>query len=271
MITFAGIANGQWPNAWTSIGIPEGAVSGWVELRTSSDEWRFFTLDTLNFRIMSSSYSQTAQYVHNFTAPERLAGEEIYSLGLDLTGDDIVEFYVLSWYGTSQPYRQAFRIFDIASNTTVFERDDMAYSYDYPTISDIDQDNQYECTFKRYNYPSSENYFYEVYDTGVSTSLDAQPGVPQQIRLHQNFPNPFNPQTSIEYSLQSAGHVQLDVYNLIGQHVTTLVNERQEPGQHFTKWNGADRSGSTLASGNYYYQLRLDGKSIETRKMILLK
>ncbi|MCC6548816.1 MAG: T9SS type A sorting domain-containing protein [Ignavibacteriaceae bacterium] len=83
--------------------------------------------------------------------------------------------------------------------------------------------------------------------------------------LNQNYPNPFNPATTISYSLKTAGHAKIDVYNTLGQLVTTLVDFEQTPGEYKVIFDA-----SKLASGLYMYQMTVDNFVI-TKKMILIK
>ena len=94
--------------------------------------------------------------------------------------------------------------------------------------------------------------------------------VPRDLRLEQNFPNPFNPATTIRYRLPEAGGVSLEVYNLVGQRAAILVDEHQPAGSHTLIWDGRDDSGRPVASGVYVYRLRA-GDAVETRKLVLLK
>jgi hypothetical protein len=89
--------------------------------------------------------------------------------------------------------------------------------------------------------------------------------VPDQFRLSQNYPNPFNPTTQIEFSLPTAGPAKLVVYNVVGQAVTTLIDESLSAGVHTATWDA-----SNVASGVYFYRLTTDDHA-ESRKMMLLK
>jgi hypothetical protein len=93
---------------------------------------------------------------------------------------------------------------------------------------------------------------------------------PVQLTLLQNYPNPFNPTTTISYSLPEAARIQLDVYNLKGQLVKTLVNVDQAAGKHHAIWDGKDSNNHKVASGVYFYRLKA-GDSVLQRKMILMK
>ena len=97
-------------------------------------------------------------------------------------------------------------------------------------------------------------------------------GLPVEYVLSQAYPNPFNPTTTIEYSLSKSGHVSLIIYNLLGQEVTRLINGIQNAGYHKVTWDA-----SNMASGVYLYRLEVKGRRsasptfVQTRKMVLLK
>jgi flagellar hook assembly protein FlgD len=97
----------------------------------------------------------------------------------------------------------------------------------------------------------------------------SQPQVPDKFALSQNYPDPFNPSTTILYQLPQAGHVTLRVYNILGQEVATLVDEIQDAGYKSIEWNGR-----TVASGTYFYRMiATSGETtfLETRKMMIVK
>ena len=93
--------------------------------------------------------------------------------------------------------------------------------------------------------------------------------LPRHFELFQNYPNPFNPSTTIPYRLPAPAHVRLEVFNLLGQRVATLVDEEQQAGLHTAAWNGTDAAGRPVAAGLYLYRLRGIGTS-GTRRMVLL-
>ena len=94
--------------------------------------------------------------------------------------------------------------------------------------------------------------------------------VPVAAELGQNYPNPFNPETNIAYNIQQAGDVTIEVFNVKGQLVKTLVNSYQEAGNHTATWNGKDVNNSSVSSGVYFYKME-SGKFTFTRKMVLMK
>jgi hypothetical protein len=88
--------------------------------------------------------------------------------------------------------------------------------------------------------------------------------------LNGNYPNPFNPETTISYSVEKAGKVTLEVYNILGQKVRTLVNDTKDAGSHNVVWNGKDQAGNNVSSGVYFYRMK-NGNYSKTNKMILMK
>ncbi|MCB2229824.1 right-handed parallel beta-helix repeat-containing protein [bacterium] len=103
-------------------------------------------------------------------------------------------------------------------------------------------------------------------DIGDESDLD----LPYRFELSQNYPNPFNPVTTIEYSLPERSHVTIEVYNILGQTVRTLVDREISAGTYRTVWDGTTGSGRRVASGVYLYRFKA-GDHIETKKMLLLK
>lgn len=93
---------------------------------------------------------------------------------------------------------------------------------------------------------------------------------PYKFALSQNFPNPFNPVTTIRYEIAAPGDVTLKVYNLLGQEVRTLAAGRREAGVYTVVWDGRNEAGSAMASGIYFYRLST-ADFVQTRKMVLVK
>lgn len=263
--------NAQWTNEWTSSPIEAGVVSGWLNFQQIGNDWnaRLYSIDSLTFQIMQDGYSGTPQYVYTFTPSERLAGNQVYSLDVDLTGDNITEFYVLGYDGGSTPFRQSFKIFDITTNTILLEKNSPNFSYTFPSIFDVDNDGILEAVFSKYDYPSLTNYSLESYNTGVTTSVAGEAPF-MRFDLEQNYPNPFNPSTTIKYELNSIGNVRLQIFDIKGELIKTLVNDFQNSGSYEVVWNGTNNRGEKLSSGVYFYSVRI-GENISTKKMILLK
>ncbi|MDD2331796.1 MAG: FlgD immunoglobulin-like domain containing protein, partial [Candidatus Cloacimonetes bacterium] len=88
--------------------------------------------------------------------------------------------------------------------------------------------------------------------------------------LKGNYPNPFNPETTISYSVKEATPVTIEIYNLKGQLVKTLVRDTKAAGDHSVVWNGKDNNNQNVTSGVYFYKMNA-GKFSSTKKMILMK
>jgi len=99
----------------------------------------------------------------------------------------------------------------------------------------------------------------------MELSLFSDKSVPMEFSLKNNYPNPFNPVTTITYDLPELAYVNLTIYNLLGKKVTSLVSETQDAGYNSIQWDATN-----VASGMYFYQIRA-GQFVQTRKMVVLK
>jgi hypothetical protein len=99
---------------------------------------------------------------------------------------------------------------------------------------------------------------------------DRRTTFPHRFNLTQNYPNPFNPSTTIRYEIPKPSKVELHIYNVLGQHVATLVSEEQNAGRYTIVWNGRNDEGNQVSSGVYFYRLQA-ADFVETKKLMLLK
>ena len=127
-------------------------------------------------------------------------------------------------------------------------------------IYDIDGDGKDEVILNFW-----AGYPLEIWGDG-STSINNYPIKLPQLKLNQNFPNPFNPTTTINYQLKKSGYIELKIYNIKGQLVNTLVKGNQNVGNHSVIWNAKG-----ISSGMYFYQISVDGQLTKTKKAIYLK
>jgi hypothetical protein len=160
----------------------------------------------------------------------------------------------------------------------------------FKIVGNIPKDSS---VFRDYDFVLGKTYYYRVsaWDlTGhqseysdelevKATSVDEyqeEENRPPMYQLSQNYPNPFNSETMIWYYLPDVGYqpaeVEITIYNLLGKRVKSLVNEREYPGEHKIRWDGKDDSGKEVASGIYFYRLKVSGiELIKPKKMVLLK
>ena len=99
--------------------------------------------------------------------------------------------------------------------------------------------------------------------------------VPEKTSIHQNYPNPFNPITTIQYDIGLLDgltqNVSIDIYNLLGQHVKSLIKDVDHIGQYSIQWNGQDSFGQQMSTGVYFVQLKTQTGIVKNKKMMLLK
>ena len=106
--------------------------------------------------------------------------------------------------------------------------------------------------------------------TSVENNKNGNENIPASFSISQNFPNPFNPSTRINYYIPEGGLVSLKIYDILGREVCTLINEVKQAGTYSTEFNTEIISGKHLSSGVYFYKFQ-SGKYTETKKMLLLK
>ena len=131
-------------------------------------------------------------------------------------------------------------------------------------IFDIDGDGLKEIVIDDYY-----NNVLEIYGNGITTASTTSIN-PSSFKLNQNYPNPFNPITSISYQVQLSGDVTLNIYDVLGNRIKTLIDEPKAIGDYEIKWDGTNQMGERLSSGQYFYQLKV-GDFVSTKKMVLLK
>lgn len=175
-------------------------------------------------------------------------GLERFKIGVSTTGTNPDNFSIIS--GTN--YVQA---------STIWTQ----YTYDLTAYAGQQVRIGINCV-------SSDAYFFMVDDVQVTriTSGEDDLAPVATTKLFNNYPNPFNPETTIRFSIRDASPVTLEVYNVKGQRIRTLVNETKVSGNHEVTWNGKDDNGRNVSSGIYYYKMTA-GNYNTTKKMILIK
>ena len=146
-------------------------------------------------------------------------------------------------------------------NTELIPKDTITLVFESPPV---DQDKKRELVFVtkgRYAINAATTFFAEEADTteGVNS-----------FKMCQNFPNPSNPGTTFEFALPHAEHVNISIYNILGQKVATIADEVFEAGRHKIQWDGGSSSGQELASGIYFAKL-VAGHNSSTKKVVVVK
>ena len=112
--------------------------------------------------------------------------------------------------------------------------------------------------------PGQQNSSFDALSNDINELL------PSVFALHQNYPNPFNPSTNINYDLPEESYVTVTIFDIIGKHVKTLVQDNQSAGFKTIRWNGKNQNNENVAAGMYVYQIK-SGLNVLSKKMILLR
>jgi tetratricopeptide (TPR) repeat protein len=146
----------------------------------------------------------------------------------------------------------------------------LIYKYD---LKDFDQAEQMFKTVIA-NYPehmTAQSAKEELESMGKKYGEDEMAATESANKLSiENYPNPFNPDTHIQFTLPEEGQVTAAIYNSMGQEVTTLLHEKLAQGKHSIQWNGKDHNGRPVVSGVYFYQIRFQDQLL-ARKMLLIR
>jgi hypothetical protein len=174
---------------------------------------------------------------------------EVWSIAIDEIGNQ--------WFGTTKGVAK----FDRA-NWTVYNTDNSGLPFDEVYSITIDSNgnkwfgtSEGTAVYKEGGVVSVEEYFFLL---------------PNGFKLYANYPNPFNPSTTIRYDLPKTVNVLLKIYNILGQEVKMLVNETQTAGEKKVVWDGKDHLSNDVGSGIYIYQIQA-GNYTKGRKLVLLR
>ena len=157
-----------------------------------------------------------------------------------------------------------------------------------PSVGDLDNDGDYEIIIGTLNtlevidiqQMRGDQYSWKIYrgnksrngyfDASLGTLESKYNKTPLNFSLSNNYPNPFNPLTSIKYSIPKKVYVNVSIYDILGKKIMTIVDGFETPGNKIIRWNGVNSSGEMVSAGMYFYVFQTDGFK-KTRKMVLLK
>ncbi len=178
--------------------------------------------------------------------------------------------FIIGDYVYTSYYSAGFKVFDASHPVNP----QLIYQYDTePNIEEVGFDG----AFGVYPFAPSGNVYVSDFNFGlfIFSSLDIASSVPEtplprKFTVYDNYPNPFNPATTISYDLQEAGHVKVSIYNQLGQKIKILVDENHKAGSHRLQWDGTNNGGLIVTSGRYYYKIEADDK-IAVKSMLFVK
>ncbi len=192
---------------------------------------------------------QTSEINFYATASTQLTAE-IISFDFEIYSSDNTEKLIASSYSVEPT-----KTFDTLQNITI-------YTAQWITSEQLDTNSDYQWRTRVHTTDSVYKWSeFQIFSTS---------GLPISFSLAQNYPNPFNPTTTIDFTLANESDVTLDIFNLNGQKVITLLDKSLPAGKHSATWSGKNIYGQQSATGIYFYRLTAD-EFIETRKMVLLK
>jgi len=116
--------------------------------------------------------------------------------------------------------------------------------------------------------PAVRRGFFRYGTTGIGDGSTAS--LPTEFGLKQNYPNPFNPQTNIDFMVPQTSNVTIEIFNILGQKVRSLLSEEKAAGTYSVRWDGANENGQNVPSGVYFYRM-VAGDFAQTNKMIMLR
>ena len=152
-------------------------------------------------------------------------------------------------------------------------------NYDPPIVFNSDEGFELEATYynntedtTKFGFLSTDEMMilFGLFYPNSELSSDKQISIPLQFNLNQNFPNPFNPFTTISYNLPRQTSVDLSIFDLSGRKLVTLVNRKQAPGKKSFTWNGLNDQGGEVGSGVYIYRVTTN-QTTQSKKMLLIK
>jgi PKD repeat protein len=227
----------------------------------------------------ASSFYHTAN--HNVTGYSTLEVDFWFRMVSMESGEDFfVEFYNGSAWQTIASFARGATYGGVTLNNNVFYHTTLSFTnsqYNFPSNAKL----RFRCDASN---NSDDVYIDEIEFRGLSSGAagsQIQPitlsslnslnsNLPDEFSLGQNYPNPFNPTTTIQYNLPEAAQVRLEIYNMTGQRVRTLVSGGMDAGNHSVQWDGTNEYGEKVASGVYIYRI-VAGSFIQTRKMVMMK
>jgi len=206
----------------------------------------------------AATFNGEQDVYYSFITDTTVVPVELLSFTATSNGKEVI----LSWTTATELNNQLFEVqrsfegSEFATIGFVYGKGTTTERQDYIYKDKISTDGKYFYRLKQIDYLGNYEY---------SDIIEMEIRVFNSYLLEQNFPNPFNPTTTIGYGIKEKGNVRISILNSIGEEIASLVNEEKEPGYHTVEFNAAN-----LPSGVYFYQLKT-GSFIETKKMILLK
>lgn len=267
-----GSANGRFGQLFSDENIQAGSwiyVRVWDTDQTPTLESKFG--DSNLYQVKTATNEETYEvgtFSLNTSLDEVTVPVELASFNVESVGGRVI----ISWSTLSESENLGFHIYKCTTlkGTRVRVNESLIKG---AINSETRNDYKFE---ERVTEPDQE-FYYWLADVATDGTMEyhgpkriVTQAVPDDYGLEENYPNPFNPVTAITYMVKEAGHVDLNVYNLRGQRIRSLVNANKEAGEYTVTWDGRNENGETVTSGMYFYMFQVNGFRA-TKKMTLLK
>ncbi len=255
-----------WPTHFYAGGYQEGSFHESCFKMTKNDEQGWMAVFFMDGRYLMESY---------FENPEYLDWVETAQIAVSISIDNGETWSEPAYLNAKADDENYFEELEGMLPCYIYTADEIEYVDDTHGIIPIMfyDDNSYG-SFASPNGHGQNNGGYVMYtellvEFALSSS-DENTLNPPVISLEQNYPNPFNPSTTIDYSVIQASAVTLEIFNVKGEKIRTLVNDHQTIGDYSVTWNGLDNNEKSVPSGVYFYKINTDSYS-SARKMLLIK
>ena len=220
--------------------------------------------------ILVASWSSYAEAISGFDGSSiwrYFCGDDVWAIywAHDITGDGIVDVAAGSFTGSTY-------LIDGASGTLIWQAPSEAKIFTVRPIKDVNGDGYDDVIAGQQMLGSVGGRFF-VISGGTVDQTDVEEeniAVPQEYALLSNYPNPFNAKTTISFTLPAPSDVRIEIYDVAGRQVKTLVNDYSETGRYTVIWDATDNYGNQVSTGVYFYRL-VAGELSLSRKMTLIK
>ena len=264
------------------IGIQANAPLGWTETKSTEDG--SYTLSVASEADTDMGYSVS---LHDWELPDNTYVEKRHYDNV-LSGSSGIEFHIHKTLSAFEGHVFSLATGEPVDNGWVWARDE---AKDWDRTVGTQRNGKFRMAVPNGTYDIfagaggydgqlverdveilDEVMEYNIYleGDGPTVTLDGDPSMPQSFALHANYPNPFNPTTTILYDLPESATVHLVIYDVLGKQIKTLVNQPHDAGVKTAVWDGTDDLGRPVSAGVYLYQIQAGGFS-KTKKMVLLK
>jgi glucose/arabinose dehydrogenase len=225
--------------------------------------WNIFE----GFHCYTNAPSCQTQSCSDTTGLKMPIWEYTHSVGISITGGYVYRGpgvpelngkYIYADYGSGRIWSLEYDGVNPATNTLLMDTNLLISSFG------ADQNQElYICAF--------DGKIYRFKPTSVTGTRKSSLELPETFELGQNFPNPFNPDTTIPFQVKVPGMVEIQIFDINGKHIKTLINEKKDYGDYQVVWDGTDESGHLQPSGVYFYKMTMDNEFSENKRMALVK